>query len=723
MFAKRASFKPAAVPLALFALVLCLLAPDALHAQSKRFQDTPAAPELDAAALTRIQSVIQAHREARAVGVQTASKGGRRTPPAVNSASRLDVVYTARYVDTAPAVAFSFPDEAHDFCRAEFDPTADQDYTLASTLTSGNTLTVQLDWTANDGTVTDFDLFLFDRNGQIVGDPTGLLPDGAYGDASQLAGAPPTEVAFVTASGGDEPVYAVVDRFRGTGDAQLTLSFTGDDGTFVVDEYVGDDFFTHIDAVADAVIGLLLDGAALDLDAVPSPRPNFNAAFNTDGCARSVTFHLINQATGDTLVVSTDDLAPFAALGDDAGDFTPFDLAGGSYILEAIPYGGPGGTGAAGTPLSVGFTVAETAAPGIGGFTLIDADTDAPVDGYDPIAEGAVLDLTVLPPNLNIRANAIDPQGVIGSVVMALVRSDGGVGGEANATDDTAPYSVYGDTAGDFLPGGLDIGAYTLTGTPFAGAGGQGTPFDGATLNFSVIGPRIESYTLIDAGADAPIPEYDPIPDGAVLNLAALPASLNIRANTRDPQDILESVKFTLSLNGAVARTSTERARPYSLYGDFNQAVQGTDTSIDVDPPNIPNYGVWPSPLNGSYSLLGIPYDNDTPSLGRAYGPLTVNFSIINSPAGAAPPQGVLTNYPNPFNPTTTIRFALAEAQPVKLRVFDAVGREVRVLIDGTVDAGAHEVEFNAGTLASGLYLYRLETRAGVQVRPMVLMK
>jgi len=47
----------------------------------------------------------------------------------------------------------------------------------------------------------------------------------------------------------------------------------------------------------------------------------------------------------------------------------------------------------------------------------------------------------------------------------------------------------------------------------------------------------------------------------------------------------------------------------------------------------------------------------------------------------------------------------------------------VRVLIDGALEAGVYDVEFQAGDLASGLYLYRLETEAGVQVRPMILMK
>jgi len=80
-------------------------------------------------------------------------------------------------------------------------------------------------------------------------------------------------------------------------------------------------------------------------------------------------------------------------------------------------------------------------------------------------------------------------------------------------------------------------------------------------------------------------------------------------------------------------------------------------------------------------------------------------------------------NYPNPFNPQTTIRFNVPEASVVKLVVYDVLGREVRVLVDGVREAGMHEVVFDASTLPSGTYLYRLETPEGSFVRTMQLVK
>jgi Domain of unknown function DUF11/Secretion system C-terminal sorting domain/GEVED domain len=80
-------------------------------------------------------------------------------------------------------------------------------------------------------------------------------------------------------------------------------------------------------------------------------------------------------------------------------------------------------------------------------------------------------------------------------------------------------------------------------------------------------------------------------------------------------------------------------------------------------------------------------------------------------------------NYPNPFNPVTTIGFALPQTGKVRLAVYDALGREVALLVDGTIQAGQHDVQFSAGNLPTGAYLYRLRTEAGTLSRTLVLMK
>jgi len=80
-------------------------------------------------------------------------------------------------------------------------------------------------------------------------------------------------------------------------------------------------------------------------------------------------------------------------------------------------------------------------------------------------------------------------------------------------------------------------------------------------------------------------------------------------------------------------------------------------------------------------------------------------------------------NYPNPFNPSTQIQFSLPEPGLVKLKIFDVLGRLVRTLVDGPMQAGRQSVTFDAGNLPSGMYLYRLETQTDVSVRKMMLIK
>ena len=85
-------------------------------------------------------------------------------------------------------------------------------------------------------------------------------------------------------------------------------------------------------------------------------------------------------------------------------------------------------------------------------------------------------------------------------------------------------------------------------------------------------------------------------------------------------------------------------------------------------------------------------------------------------------------NYPNPFNPTTTIQFALPEDASVTLEVFDATGRLVSTLINGQLSAGRYESVWNGrsdagSTVASGVYLYRLRAGTFVETKTMLLMK
>lgn len=84
----------------------------------------------------------------------------------------------------------------------------------------------------------------------------------------------------------------------------------------------------------------------------------------------------------------------------------------------------------------------------------------------------------------------------------------------------------------------------------------------------------------------------------------------------------------------------------------------------------------------------------------------------------------LLNNYPNPFNPTTSISFVLGTTEKASVKVFDILGNEISTIANGTYNAGeVNTVTFNAANLPSGLYFYRLESASKVETRKMLLMK
>ena len=80
-------------------------------------------------------------------------------------------------------------------------------------------------------------------------------------------------------------------------------------------------------------------------------------------------------------------------------------------------------------------------------------------------------------------------------------------------------------------------------------------------------------------------------------------------------------------------------------------------------------------------------------------------------------------NYPNPFNPSTTIDYSIAKGGNVKLTVFNSIGRKVATIVDEYKPAGKYTIQFNGRSLASGIYLYRLEAGNYRAAKKFILMK
>jgi hypothetical protein len=80
-------------------------------------------------------------------------------------------------------------------------------------------------------------------------------------------------------------------------------------------------------------------------------------------------------------------------------------------------------------------------------------------------------------------------------------------------------------------------------------------------------------------------------------------------------------------------------------------------------------------------------------------------------------------NYPNPFNPTTTIEFAIPNSEFVSLRIYDTLGKEVKEVFSGNLNAGNHSFEFDANNISSGVYFCVLKTSVFCKQRKMIVLK
>ena len=80
-------------------------------------------------------------------------------------------------------------------------------------------------------------------------------------------------------------------------------------------------------------------------------------------------------------------------------------------------------------------------------------------------------------------------------------------------------------------------------------------------------------------------------------------------------------------------------------------------------------------------------------------------------------------NYPNPFNPNTTISFNLAKSGLTTLKIYDAIGNQITILVDGNLEAGWHKIDFDASKLTSGIYFYTLNSGSFTETKKMTLLK
>ena len=184
---------------------------------------------------------------------------------------------------------------------------------------------------------------------------------------------------------------------------------------------------------------------------------------------------------------------------------------------------------------------------------------------------------------------------------------------------------------------------------------------------------------------------------------------------------------------GKCLKSLDESSREYAR-GEAERAAGDEDEAIDRFK------HAWEKALKaGGGRSFGTDYSSDVHDHGETPMPAgsvtrTAETAVLQAPATDLVLEGdpeleiptefsLDGNYPNPFNPATTIRFGLPEMADVHLTVYDMMGRQVRSLVGGTLPAGRHEVLFDARDLPSGTYLYRLTTPVGSFNGKMLLVK
>jgi hypothetical protein len=157
--------------------------------------------------------------------------------------------------------------------------------------------------------------------------------------------------------------------------------------------------------------------------------------------------------------------------------------------------------------------------------------------------------------------------------------------------------------------------------------------------------------------------------------------------------------------------------------GGFNQGSTYwvnnlySDTSFQMLGSELANFSVS-LPAYGS-AIYTISIEEESVVLPPIPPIVSVDDELASQPEN----YNLYQNYPNPFNPSTTIRYSITAPDLVRIKIYDILGREVKTLINEQKQAGTYEVQFDASGLASGIYLYRIESGKFIQTKKMILLK
>jgi Secretion system C-terminal sorting domain/WD40-like Beta Propeller Repeat len=298
---------------------------------------------------------------------------------------------------------------------------------------------------------------------------------------------------------------------------------------------------------------------------------------------------------------------------------------------------------------------------------------------------------------------------------------------------------------------------------------GRKIMFDRAPVENSIFVVRPTRRGRSGFRADAVDPDYSPNGKCVVFTDAATGAVMSRRVKNGLEEMIAPSGntpvwspkgnQVVYEDGGNLYRVKVSLRQCTALRRPTRLTNKGKDGAPDVSPDGATiafhsrrrgSYRIWTMPMRGGTPtrLSGIPgHDSFDPAWSTDGS--SVFFSGYSEPGLAPPAVGRVAAaslmpelemaaeqefrtgpeevsigaYPNPFNPSTTLRYELPAAAQVQLAMFDVLGRRVALLVDGRVDSGVHEVRFDAANLPSGVYLYRMQASGVVYSGRVMLIK
>lgn len=367
----------------------------------------------------------------------------------------------------------------------------------------------------------------------------------------------------------------------------------------------------------------------------------------------------------------------------------------------------------------------------ITGVVSTDADfTVTPTSAHMAAAQTMKFYITFAPTTSTAKAASIvftsnvaagkDTVRVYGSVAKLVTITEA----RKDANNDLIPdYSLTKDTL--VIYGVVTSPNFQLSGTSYyiqdAGAGINVFSFNPAGTTFD----RGDSIMVIGTIAQfRGLTEIMPLTVGsahltAVKKGAAIPAAKRLTSkefvlNAEKYEGQLVEVDSLIKSHGTWPATGVNSSVYVTNVAKTDTIQLFIDADTQLDGRTEPKYPINVVGLVVQYSSGSTVVNNGYELVPRDSADIKeITIVGVSDPLAGIPDHFELyNNFPNPFNPSTTIRFGLPEASSVSLKIYDAIGREVASLVNENLAAGFHNIQWNARTMASGVYYYRITANA-----------